>query len=128
MDRSVSDQHGGDERDGILLSAPRRYASDHRRNYLAGLAGSCDPRALCASPCWTLALDLCGLRDDRTLLECLRPGRATLSEGASAESFGAYAVRAAIRGHATCGAGAIFGADDHRRDQVSWRTTSDGLI
>src|SRR6266852_472872 len=119
MDPRVSDQHGGDERDGIFLSVSRPYASDHRRNYLAGLAGSCDPRALCASPWWTLALDLCGVRDDRTLLGCLRSGRATLSKGAGTEGNGAYTVRAAICCHTTCRPGAVCPANHYRRDQVS---------
>src|SRR2546429_9008464 len=102
LERAISNQHSIDERDGILLSVSRRYACDLRWNYLVGPSGGCDPRALCLSSCWTLAVDLCGVRDDRTLLECLRSGCATLSKGAGTEGNGADPVRAAIRCHATC--------------------------
>src|ERR1700741_831313 len=128
MDRSVSDQHGGHERDGILLSVPRRYPCDRRWNYLAGPSGGRDRRPIRPSPCGTLALDLCGVRDDCTLLECLRTSRATLSEGASAENFGPHAVRAAIRGHATGRARTVCLANHYRRNQISPRTTKQCLI
>jgi hypothetical protein len=78
-------------------------------------------------PCWTLALDLCGVRDVRTLLECLRPGRATLSEGAGTEGNGAHTVRAAICCYTTGRARAVCLANHFRCDQVSRRTTKEGL-
>jgi hypothetical protein len=67
----------------------------------------------------SLALDLRGDGDDLALLQCLRPGRATLPEGAGSESFGANAIRAAIRCDANCRAGAFYLAHDYRGNQVS---------
>src|SRR6266516_1027368 len=127
MDRPVSDHHRLDEPDRIFLSVSRCDTRDRCRNHFFVSVGGRDRRPIFPSSCWRLALDLRGHGDDLALSECLRSDRATLSEGAGPESFGANTDRAAICCHATCCADAVRLAHDHRRDQVSRGATSDGL-
>jgi hypothetical protein len=63
-----------------------------------GGAGSDAPRALCLSPSWSLALDLCGWRGTGPLSECLRRSRAgfpeaTVPAAADADAAGATLPR-----------------------------------
>ena len=127
MDRPVSDHHSLDEPDRIFLSVSWCDTRDRGWNYFADRVGGRDRRPIRPSSCWCLALDLRGHGDDLALSECLRFDRATLSEGAGPQSFGPDAIRTTIRCHATCCAGAVRLAHDHRRNQVSRQATSDGL-
>ena len=52
------------------------------RHHLAGDIGSCDFRAISASPRWSLAPDLCDLRADCALPQCFRSGGAVFREAA----------------------------------------------
>src|SRR6267143_945429 len=118
LDWAFSRQHGADERDRVLLSLRTLRATPCGRRRLAGGAGRRDPRAVCLSPCGSLALDLRGRRRAVTLSECLRRGGAGVREGAVPEPAGADAVRAALPCRAAYRHGDIRGAWHSRRDEV----------
>ena len=103
----VSVEHDADKRDRVRVPVCPSLAVPHRWHHFARATRDCNAGALRVSPCWLLALDLCGLRFDCSLSQRVCAGRPGVHKDTGAEGPRANAVRAAIPGCAARGAGAL---------------------
>src|SRR5450432_3979717 len=70
LDDALSCHHGGDLRNGLLLSVPWSHASHHSGYPFVDRPDAGDRGALCLSSRRVLALDLCRRSSRRPLLQC----------------------------------------------------------
>src|SRR5712692_2524255 len=75
-----------------------------------------------SSPRWSLAPDVRHQRRDCAVSQYVCPGRAVVRKGASPESDGSHAERAAVFGRATRRSGALRRANDFRGEEVPQRS------
>src|SRR5205809_3376827 len=121
LDGTFSGDHRSDQRDGFLLSVPRRHARHWCRDHFFARADRGDIHPLRTPPRRRVAQSLRDQRNAGPVLERVRFGRANIAEDTGAESDCSEPDRAAVSHYATFSPDALHRAWNCRDLQIPKR-------